>query len=239
MKKTILLIHFALAAGITNISAQGRSIDLETHLVSPVDDTTITLNQQFDLEFYFKNLGPDPIIAGDTLVFMFSGMTNYAGLLIGATKNVNDTLHFKTIIGVATTPTNPFNFCVTGQIYDAIHTDPDLTNNEQCNLVYFTNGSTGVPDLVASETTAVSAVEIYPNPANDLIRFNYKVKEHGNLTMAITDMSGRKLIHAGLGKKNAGDDNISADVSSLAPGMYFIEIIESHAKGRGKLLIQR
>ncbi len=239
MKKTILLCQLALLAGITHISAQGRRIDLETNLVSPVDDETIVLNQPFDLEFYFKNLGPDPIMAGDTLVLLFSGMPNYAGFLIGATKNVNDTIHFKTTITVTTTPSNPFNFCVRGQIYDAIHTDPDPTNNEKCNLVYFTDGSTGVADLVSSESIPVSSVVIYPNPANDQIRLNYKVKEHGDVTMTIIDMSGRKVMHVGLGMKKAGNTKIDADVSTLTPGMYLVEINEIHAKGRGRLLIRR
>ncbi len=239
MKKAILLLQLALATGATHISAQSRSIDLETNLVSPAEDATIPLNQPFDLEFYFKNLGPDPILPGDTLAFQFSGMGNYAGIVIGTTKNVNDTIHFKTTLSVAQSPSNPFSFCTRGLIYSSVHTDSDPSNNEKCHIVYFTGGSTNVPDLVLSETTPVTAVEIYPNPATDIIRLNYQVKQQGNITLTITDVSGRKLMHTDLGKKNAGDNNMSTDVSALPSGMYFIEITESHSKGRGKLLIQR
>ncbi len=240
MKKTTLLLQLALALGIGHASAQIRNVDLETHLVSPADGAIIKLGESFDLEFYFKNLGPDAILAGDTLAYNFSGLgNNFLGRIIGTTKNINDTIHFKESITVSSSPASLFNFCVRGLMYSNSIAGNDPMNDEECHTINFSNGSTSVEELVLSESKPVSPINIYPNPASDQIRFNYTVKELGNVAMTITDMSGRNVMHIDLGKKNAGDNDINANVSTLVPGMYFVEINETHAKGRGKLLIQR
>ncbi len=238
MKKTILLSLLAMVLGITYVAAQARTFDLETHLVTPSGTDTIELGKPFDIVYYFKNLGPDPIMKGDTLAVQFSGISDPLGFIFGKTLNVNDTVMGAINITVGSAISSPFNFCFAGLVFTLIHTDADPTNNEECNYVYVKTATNSVAELV-NETTLVSVVETYPNPANDLVRFDYKIKESGNVALTITDMSGRKVIHADLGKKNAGDDQISADVSGLVPGLYFVEINETNAKGRGRILIQR
>ncbi len=239
MKKTILLLQLALIAGITQVAAQARRTDLQVKLVSPADDAEVKFDEPFEVEFHVKNLGPDLVLTGDTIAVQYSGMPAPSGLIIGQDMNVGDSVILGETITVSKVPSNPFTICATANVYSTINIDPDLSNNEHCNLVYFSNGSTGIGELAFSETIPVSALKAYPNPANDLVRFDYKVKEAGSVELMIKDMTGKITIHTDLGKKNAGDNDISADISSLVPGMYFIDIIESHAKGRGKLLIQR
>ncbi len=242
MKKAILLVQLAVVAGITHVAAQQRVYDLETIIVSPANNATIKLDESFETEFYFKNLGPDPVLANDTLVIQFNdGTSNAQGYLVGKILNAGDTVGFKFSVTASSTPTpsNPFDYCINGIIYSTFNDlDYDITNNRECISLNFKEESTGIAELL-SEKTPASAVNIYPNPADDMIRLNYKVKEQGNVAMTITDMSGRTVVHTGLGCKNVGDTEISTDVSGLAPGMYFVEITESHAKGRGRLLIQR
>ncbi len=239
MKNKIVLLLLALVTGITHATAQDRIYDLEINIVTPDDQATFTLNEPFDLEFYFKNLGPDTIVADDTLLVQFSGMTSPQTYLIGKILNpYADTIHFKTSLTVSATNANPVNFCVIGQIHSSINKDNDFTNNSQCRMLYFEEKITGIAEL-AAQTASVSELDIYPNPATDLVRINYKVKEQGNVALTITDMSGRKLMQTDLGKKNSGDNNISTDISTLPSGIYFIEITETHSKSRGRLLIQR
>ncbi len=239
MKRTILLLLLAVITGIAHISAQYRIYNLETTIVTPDDQEIFTLNEPFDLEFYFKNLGPDSIIADDTLLVQFSGMLSPQTYIVGKTLNpYADTIHFKTSVTVSATNANPINFCVIGQIRSSINADYDFANNSQCRILYFEEKTTGAAELVAG-TTSLSAIQIYPNPATDLVRFNYTVKEYGSIILVITDMNGRKIMQTDFSPKNAGDSNISADISTLPPGMYFVEIIESHAKGSGRFLIHR
>ncbi len=238
MKKASLLFLLVLVTCITHVTAQDRIYNLEAIIVAPDDQATLTLNEPFDLEFYFKNLGPDSIIADDTLLVQFSGMATPDTYLVGRTLNpYADTIHFKTSVTVSAANANPVNFCVIGQIKNPINIDYDFANNSQCRMLYFEKEVTGIAEQ--PKTIPISALEIYPNPANDILRLSYKVKEPRNAAMTITDMSGRTVMHIDLSRKNVGDDNISTDVSGLTPGMYFVEINESHAKGRGRLLIKR
>ncbi len=236
--KNIVILLLTLLTAITHTTAQDRIYDLELTLISPDDQATLKRNEPFDLEFYFKNLGPDSIMSTDTLLLQYSGMTSPQAYPVGKTLNPHtDTLHFKTTITPSDTVANPVNFCVIGQIKTTIDKDDDFTNNSQCSMLHFEEEpTTGIPDLL-SGAPHVSTLEIYPNPATDIVHLNYKANAEENTTLAITDMSGRKLIHTNLGTKNTG--TITTDVSTLPPGLYLIEITGHHSKSINKLLIQR
>ncbi|MBN2667999.1 MAG: T9SS type A sorting domain-containing protein, partial [Bacteroidales bacterium] len=88
------------------------------------------------------------------------------------------------------------------------------------------NGCTATDDIVVDLTVCIGIdeigetyrIEVYPNPANDLLNVNYNIK--ANISeLAVVDMFGRVLIQSTI------DSNSQQfDVSSLNTGVYFVKI---------------
>jgi hypothetical protein len=82
-------------------------------------------------------------------------------------------------------------------------------------VVKFLVGTSGVEEADPSSFTLSN---VYPNPAKDLINFNYEIKSGMNATIRIFDLSGKKVKEFNL---NASDNSVKADISSLISGVYF------------------
>ncbi len=72
-------------------------------------------------------------------------------------------------------------------------------------------------------------VSLYPNPANDQLIVSTTAAE----TIEITDATGR-VVYSG----TATGNNTTIDVSSFAPGMYFVNVYSAGAKSTERLVIE-
>ena len=68
--------------------------------------------------------------------------------------------------------------------------------------------------------TSLALGQNIPNPANNTTAINYTVKSNANVTLTVTDMSGKVVMTVNEGTKSAGDYKITLDASTLAGGMY-------------------
>ena len=59
-----------------------------------------------------------------------------------------------------------------------------------------------------------------PNPANNTTAINYSVNSNANVTLTVTDMTGKVVMTINEGTKAAGDYKVTLDASTLAGGMY-------------------
>jgi len=59
-----------------------------------------------------------------------------------------------------------------------------------------------------------------PNPANNTTAINYTVNSNANVTLNVTDMTGKVVMTVNEGTRAAGDYKITLDASTLAGGMY-------------------
>ena len=59
-----------------------------------------------------------------------------------------------------------------------------------------------------------------PNPFNNTAAINYSVASNANVTLTVTDMTGKVVMTVNEGTKAAGDYKITLDASTLAGGMY-------------------
>jgi len=80
--------------------------------------------------------------------------------------------------------------------------------------IEYTFGSTGVE--ASKPQYSLSAV--YPNPARDVVNFNYTLSSGDHAEIALFDLSGKKVKSLNL---TSGDSYIKADVSGLNSGVYF------------------
>ncbi|MCK5741346.1 MAG: T9SS type A sorting domain-containing protein, partial [Chlorobi bacterium] len=61
-----------------------------------------------------------------------------------------------------------------------------------------------------------------PNPAKSRASISFHNPEYAEIEIAIYDLFGRKVADVHSGNLTEGDYNISADLSGLASGSYFL-----------------
>jgi|AntRauTorckE5430_2_1112549.scaffolds.fasta_scaffold00717_5 hypothetical protein len=89
-------------------------------------------------------------------------------------------------------------------------------------------------DLTSSTNNAFNpriALTAFPNPANDVITFNYSLHQPGQVFLTIVDMKGALIERVLSGAQIGGQHSITYDrLGNLKPGMYIAAI--STASGR-------
>lgn len=77
---------------------------------------------------------------------------------------------------------------------------------------------------------AVSAVNMFPNPATSVLNLDFLSKEQFMAQISIVDLTGKAVKSIGSSQINKGTNEISADLSGIKPGIYLI-LVEG-AQGR-------
>jgi hypothetical protein len=83
---------------------------------------------------------------------------------------------------------------------------------------------------VGIKNTGSKGWKMYPNPANDLIKFDLEGDIKVNYT--ISDITGHKLLNG------AVSNGTNVDISSLTPGMYFVNITGDGFAGEPQKLVK-
>jgi hypothetical protein len=78
---------------------------------------------------------------------------------------------------------------------------------------------------------------VFPNPSKDMVNTSYSLTRASEVSMTVSDISGRAFIDKTLGWKNAGDYRFSFDLENLRPGIYLISLKTSHQSITKKLVI--
>jgi hypothetical protein len=106
-----------------------------------------------------------------------------------------------------------------------------ITTNTTLNTLYAGVG-------VSNVNNQSSAFTLYPNPADKTCFAVINSEVFGNADMTITDITGKTLSHATVGLI-IGQQTVPVDVSSLAPGMYFVTIHNMDKVSTQKLVIMK
>ncbi len=80
--------------------------------------------------------------------------------------------------------------------------------------------------LVATEEVVAPATfnfAIAPNPAHDEIRLSYDLKNPSDVKITLTDLTGRVVTSANVGRQNTGVTAYNMNVNA-APGLYFVQL---------------
>ena len=116
-------------------------------------------------------------------------------------------------------------------------TDGDLINTDNSSYAnrIFIAGSLSVsdvfgdcPSVAGVEDFAVNTVKMYPNPAKGFVNFSSASNEA--LDVAVYDMLGKEVLRA-----NAVQSQLN--ISSLNPGMYFVNMTQGSNVSTKKLLV--
>lgn len=222
MKKSMKLFYVLLLLTCSYISNAQRTIDIETILGTPADNSTLHVGtDHFDLLFYVVNKGPDAIVPTDTLAFTFQG-AHTTFVQAGYSKKAGDTI----IVAMSglifyTAPAQDV-FCVLAGLFNN-HTsiDPDSTNDQDCHTVYYKDATGISNNSIVSDTRKI---KIYPNPASSKVDIEYWSNKAAETILSIVDVTGKSVLLRNYGVLTKGSNNMQLDISNLNPGIYFIQL---------------
>jgi hypothetical protein len=229
MKKLLLI-----AASIVSISAFAqRNIDwATTNIISPDSMRSTSSGTTIQLSFEMKNLGPDTVLPGDTIIWQFSttntnpriyypGQTSFAIVMPSKAYAPNDTMMVSSSLTTNLGTNTSIN--VTIQVLSlvmnkgsvAAESTANTLNNAKTKSVVWYNQQ-GWP-VGLSEALSNAKTNVYPNPVNDKLYFETSYEKAKNIT--VVDLAGKVVANI-----NTEDMNTELDVTSFAKGLYFYEI---------------
>jgi len=71
------------------------------------------------------------------------------------------------------------------------------------------------------ETAAVTGLQVYPNPASTQVTFAYTLSTKANVSLVITDLTGKTVSAQDFGMQNGGNYSTVVSTSDLSNGVYF------------------
>ena len=97
------------------------------------------------------------------------------------------------------------------------------------------NGDYSYSKPVAINCRRTSGIELYPNPANTFIKYQFYYPVNTELTVNITDISGR-IVRSEKINVQKGINLITNSIEDLAPGVYNLKI---DALEKGNIMLQK
>jgi hypothetical protein len=95
------------------------------------------------------------------------------------------------------------------------------------------DGNFSYSDIVAVKLGEIfNEISVYPNPANDIIRFEYESEKGTTVIARLTDLMG-KVVYEEIIPVNKGMNSLQLDILNQPEGMYYLNIIDREIyKGR-------
>ena len=134
-----------------------------------------------------------------------------------------------------TSATTAGSFYTVTYTYDNSTTNFDMTN---CELVAFARNAAD-EEIITGNGTAVglstgitalnqetASYSVYPNPVNETANVYFNLSKSADLSYQLTDATGQLVRSNNLGRMEIGNQQISINTSSIAKGIYFLNIKE-------------
>lgn len=143
--------------------------------------------------------------------------------------------------------TTPFSFNWTAPISGTGYLYADVLG---CNGNGSTSGDkvSGVTTLtltpassmgIASHAGNVDGFAVFPNPASDLVRINYTLKEKGTVSIKLYNLNGELVADLVNEVQEVGMQNTSANLPvGLTKGMYMVKLILNGVQTTEKLMVR-
>jgi hypothetical protein len=91
-------------------------------------------------------------------------------------------------------------------------------------------------DIKTTHTNGMLA-RVHPNPFNPLTTISYQLAEVSRVSLAVYDVSGRKVVDLVTGWRDAGMHAVTFDGSDLASGIYIARLTAGDFQQTRKLLL--
>ncbi len=109
------------------------------------------------------------------------------------------------------------------------------------NLRANTSGSNfreGVFEEVVAVEPATGLMNLYPNPANDKVVFDYVAKNDGKLEIVLIDATGRQVLSTRQ-SISQGPTTVGLPLPTLSNGLYVLQLVDGDARYQQRFLIQQ
>jgi hypothetical protein len=96
---------------------------------------------------------------------------------------------------------------------------------------------TGIKDIQISENNDLA--QNFPNPFSDNTTFKYQVRETGNVSFHVIDITGREVKVINEGLKTAGNYSLQMKADNLIDGIYFVQMKAGKRTDTRKIVIRK
>lgn len=98
--------------------------------------------------------------------------------------------------------------------------------------IYVNAGSLGISDIAAETGGQFSGLSCYPNPITDGATISFQLLQQADVTLKITDISGRTVKEERIMNMDKGDKSIPISLGNgIASGSYFYQLEVANPKG--------
>ncbi len=115
-----------------------------------------------------------------------------------------------------------------------VGTDPNPGNNFGVQRIVW-NTTVDVQEFAKKENATLN---LYPNPADNVINFNFEYAKATHASVIIRDITGKMVYGKNHGKVNAGSQKYSIDITKLAAGTYMLELDTDEQHGVAKFTVK-
>lgn len=92
------------------------------------------------------------------------------------------------------------------------------------------------PSLSVNNNEILSGVSVYPNPANESATVEYNLANASNVTITVTDITGKVVETINAGQVNSGANSTVLNTGNYASGIYNVVISSEEASSTMKLV---
>lgn len=115
-----------------------------------------------------------------------------------------------------------------------VGTDPNPGNNFGVQRIIW-NSTVGVQEFAKKDKATLN---LYPNPATNVINFDFDFTTPTHATVIIRDITGKMVYAKNYGRVNAGTQKYSINISDLSAGTYSLEFDTDDKNGVSKFTVK-
>jgi hypothetical protein len=109
-------------------------------------------------------------------------------------------------------------------------------NNRTAVKVIWGQG-TSIEDMLAKKDKV--NIDVYPNPSNDVINFNFNFVKPSHATAVVRDITGKIVQSRNLGRATTGEQKYSLNISSLSAGNYVLQFDTDEETAVAKFTVKK
>ncbi len=116
---------------------------------------------------------------------------------------------------------------------------PDWLTEQAVQTFSIWASGTLTDNLGVDEESAGVKVKAYPNPAKEFTTIEYTLVNDANVSISMTDISGRVVYSNNLGKRDAGSNNIVVSTSEFNNGVYMYTLTVDSKKVTRRIIVNK
>lgn len=110
-----------------------------------------------------------------------------------------------------------------------------MTSGFRFKFIYSSNGGNNIylDDINIDVNAGIdnlnligSTMQLFPNPANDLVNVSFTLPQSKNLSLSIVNVLGQTIYESEKENYSVGEHSVSINTKHILPGMYFIKVAD-------------